>query len=218
MNNAIYFVELDEKIKFLKYEPLLGLLSAEKRDRILKFHFDIDKKLGVVSDLLVRYLACVYLDVDNSELRFATNEYGKPFLEGKKDFHYNVSHTRNAVVVAVSNNSIGVDVEKIREYDSGIVKRFFCHKEQNYIKTSAETAKRNFFEIWTKKESYIKWKGKGLLIPLNSFDVLDDRLPCFFETFERGSYIISTFMKDNRHFDFRCITEEWLYKMVCKIY
>lgn len=29
-----------------------------------------------------------------------------------------------------------------------------------------------FYEVWTKKESRIKWEGKGLYIPLSSFSVL----------------------------------------------
>lgn len=218
MNHEIYFIELDESIEFSKYEPLLRLLSPEKKERILRFHFEIDRKLGVVSDLLVRYLACRYLEVDNSELIFETNEYGKPFLLGKPNFHYNVTHTRNAIAVAVSNSLVGVDVEKIREYENGIVKRFFDYKEQEYIEKNPESANRNFYEIWTKKESYIKWKGKGLLIPLNSFDVLDEKLPCFFEIFEKKSYVISACIKNKRRFDFQCITEEWLYKTINEIF
>lgn len=200
--DRVYFVELDEKIPFLTYEHLLKKLSTEKRDRILKFHFDIDKKLGVVSDLLVRCLACNYLDVDNSELRFDTNEYGKPFLVGTPDFHYNISHTRNAIAVAVSRNPVGIDVEKIREYERGIVNSFFCQKEKTYIVNDIENESKHFYEVWTKKEAYIKWIGKGLSMPLNSFDVFDDKLSCCLETFEKRNYMISICRTDNIQLDF----------------
>ncbi len=202
MEDKVYFVELDEKIPFLTYEHLLQLLSTEKRERIWKYHFDLDKKLSVVSDLLVRYLACNYLDVHNSKLRFEMNEYGKPFLAGIPDFHYNISHTRNAIAVAVSRNPVGVDVEKIREYEGGIVSRFFCQKEKIYIENDNENASRRFYEVWTKKEAYVKWAGKGLSIPLNSFDVFDDKLSCCFETFENRNYMISICKEDHIHVDF----------------
>lgn len=56
-----------------------------------------------------------------------------------------------------------------------MAKRFFTVEEAEFINKSTD---RNsaFFEIWTKKESFVKAVGKGLAIPLNSFSVLTDRI------------------------------------------
>lgn len=43
--------------------------------------------------------------------------------------------------------------------------------ERLYSLESCQT--HRFFEIWTKKESQIKWEGMGLAKPLPSFSVLD---------------------------------------------
>lgn len=182
---------LDKEINFSVYLPLLRLLSQEKINRISRFCFDVDKKLSVVSDLFVRYLICSTLYKKNEELIFATDNYGKPYIEGVQDFYYNISHTQNAIAVATSKIPVGVDIERIQVFDNRIVERFFSQNEAKYIKSSIENQKDRFCEIWTKKEAYVKWLGKGLSVPLNSFDVLDGNLPCLFRTFVKEDYRIS---------------------------
>ena len=55
------------------------------------------------------------------------------------------------------------------EFD--IVKCFFHPDEQAFIKDDQQIER--FYEVWTKRESRIKWKGKGLHIPLLCFSVFD---------------------------------------------
>lgn len=205
IKNELYFIQLDKEIEFSAYVPLLKLLSEEKQNRISKFCFDVDKKLGVVSDLFVRYLICSSLYEKNEELLFTTNSYGKPYIKGVQNFHYNISHTLDAIVVATSRYPVGVDIEHIRTFDGRIVERFFCQNEAEYIKSSRENQQDRFYEIWTKKEAYVKWIGKGLSVPLNSFDVLDVNLPCDFRAFTKGSYRISV-CGENKNYFFNCIS------------
>jgi 4'-phosphopantetheinyl transferase len=56
--------------------------------------------------------------------------------------------------------------------------RFFTSEEQSYISASPD-ANIAFYEIWTKKEAYIKYIGKGLAVPLNSFSVFSINTPMF---------------------------------------
>ena len=187
----LYFVELDESIPFDQYSDLLSLLSKEKQEQIQKFHFEVDKKLSLLSDVLVRYVACNLLGVSNVDLLFQKNEYGKPHLVGIDNFHYNISHTRNAFVVGVSKETIGVDIEKIRECEMKIANRFFTTEEVQYIKKGDKEVSKRFYEIWTKKEAYIKWRGKGLSIPLDSFNVVSNTLLCEFWSIQKTGYQIA---------------------------
>lgn len=173
--NKLYFVELDAEIGFSRYEPLLKLLSEEKQTRILKFQYDMDKKLRLISDLFVRCLACEYLKVKNYELKFDINDYGNPIMVGVQDFYDNVSYTRNAFVVGIAQTSIGVDVEKICRFEKRVSERFFCKEEEYIEENDNENAEQRFYEVWTPKEAYIKWMGRGLSIPLNSFSFLKRR-------------------------------------------
>lgn len=100
------------------------------------------------------------------------------------------------IAVAISNNPVGVNVEKIREIDVRIAKRFFTECELNYIKKDRNCIYEHFFEIWTKKEAYIKYIGKGLSVSLNSFDVTDKRLSGHFYTVGYGKYIINMYGRE----------------------
>jgi 4'-phosphopantetheinyl transferase len=189
--NKLYFIKIDEDIDEHTFNFLLLLTSYEKQQKINNFRFDIDKKLSLFSDILVRYLACKSLNLANKDLHFAISEYSKPYLIGYRDFQYNISHTRSAIVVGVSNLTIGVDIEKIRKSHLKIAKKFFTYNEFDYILTESGNQDKLFYEIWTKKEAFIKWIGKGLSIPLISFDVTSEELKDKISTYQIDDYIIS---------------------------
>lgn len=106
-------------------------------------------------------------------------------------FFPSVSHTSNIIVIVVSNNEIGVDIEKIRNADLRIAKRFFTKYEQEYILENSLVQNNRFYEVWTKKEAYMKYVGKGLHMPINSFNVFDRNISEKLKTFKRDDYSLS---------------------------
>lgn len=189
--NKLFVVPLDETFDSELYDTLSLLIAHDKKARLDNYKSDIDKKLGLYADLLVRIAIYQDLSIENCDIEFDTNGYGKPHLINDQEYHFNISHTHNMIAVAISNNPVGVDVEQIREIDIGIAKRFFTEREQNYIEKSQDDLYERFFEIWTKKEAYIKCTGKGLSAPLNSFDVTDKSLSKHFYTVGYGKYIVN---------------------------
>ena len=167
-----YYTKISPAIVADKFEWLMSFLPKEKQKQITLFQNDIDKKLSLYSDILVRLITIKTLNICNKKIVFGKNQYGKPFLLGTHDFSFNLSHTREAVIVAISDKPIGADIEKTRDAPLDIANRFFTINEQKYIKQASTNVDKRFYEIWTRKEAYIKYIGKGLAIPLPSFDVL----------------------------------------------
>jgi 4'-phosphopantetheinyl transferase len=69
---------------------------------------------------------------------------------------------------------VGIDVEKIRPEAAtdDIAARFFSEQEVKELSMIPDEARtEGFFRCWTRKEAYIKARGKGLQIPLRSFSV-----------------------------------------------
>lgn len=119
--------------------------------------------------------------VSNGEIEMQRDKGGKPYItvQGKKisDF-FNISHTLGVGVVIFSNCEIGIDIEVIESPDDRIAQRFFHQNEKQYLYDSIgerEYGKR-FYEIWTKKEAYLKWNGMGLAGGLRNLNVLTKRI------------------------------------------
>ena len=92
-----------------------------------------------------------------SDREFLAAAGGKPYLNC--NLFFNVSHSENMVLCALSHSEIGCDVEKIRAVRQGALSRVFSPREREYIGSDPE----RFFRLWTIKESYIKYKGASVL-------------------------------------------------------
>ena len=111
--------------------------------------------------------------------------HGKPYFPGTA-IHFNISHSGDYKVLAIAETPVGVDIEKVRKADLRVANRF-AQTEKDYVLEKDNNYR--FFEIWTKKEAYLKYKGTGLRGGLDSFDVFS--LPEDINTFRFKEYFIS---------------------------
>ena len=96
--------------------------------------------------------------------------HGKPFLPNGPFF--NLSHTDGAVIVAVADVAVGIDIEAMKSVNLDDFNRFFTQKEQDQIK-KAENGLHEFYKTWTAKEAIMKCDGRGLQIPLKQIITQD---------------------------------------------
>jgi 4'-phosphopantetheinyl transferase len=168
----VYALSIETELSDTIFHLLLAYTSSEKHERILKYRKKLDAVRALLSDLLVRAAIIENLEIQNSNISFNYNKYGKPFLNNNQKFHFNVSHSGNWVVCAIDNNPIGIDIEKIDKIDLNISNHFFSNKESIYLMNQpCEHRLSYFYDLWTLKESYIKALGCGLSLPLNSFSI-----------------------------------------------
>jgi 4'-phosphopantetheinyl transferase len=100
------------------------------------------------------------------------NQYGRPYFEGNTDF--NISHSGQIVVCSlIEGGRTGIDVEAVREIDFASLGRYMTAEEWRNINRSKDRL-REFFRIWTRKESLIKADGRGLSIPLEDIGTISD--------------------------------------------
>ncbi len=157
------------------YRAFLDRVSPERRAKAKNFYRREDAVRTVVGEAMVRHLFGALYPARAFAL--SKNAYGKPYVQGFPDFHFNVSHSGDFVVCAVADGEVGVDVEHIRQADMALAERFFSRPEVEHLRgIPAGEQARWFYMIWTAKESYIKCVGEGLSIPLDSFWVLDGRV------------------------------------------
>lgn len=154
-----------------QYRALYETASTQRRKRADRYRHREDALRCLVSEALLRL---VLGTADFTEEKAAA---GKPYIRNRPDFHYNLSHSGCWVVLASGDREVGVDVERIRpETDTeAISNRFFSIPEQQYVQMDPVQSRHRFFEIWTAKESYIKYLGTGLKTDLTAFNVLSLR-------------------------------------------
>ena len=124
--------------------------------------------------------------------------------DGGDTVSFNVSHSADWVVLAFGRNrDIGVDIEKIkREMDVlSIASRYFAPEEIALIE-NAEDRHAMFFQLWARKEAYVKACGSTLFQELGSFSVpveeYGEKDGWIFQRLEAGSKYAAAVVTDKK--------------------
>lgn len=186
----IYFSNIKSELSKKQYAYFKTCISNDLREKLHRFHFEEDRLRSLYGNIMVRNLACKKLGMKNYEITFSYSEYGKPYIEETPEFHFNISHSHDWVICAVSSSQIGVDIEKVQLVDMDIAERFFSEEEyQDLLYMPKEEQMPYFYRLWCSKESYIKYTGKGLSMPLNSFHFwFDDKNQIHYENIPESLY------------------------------
>ena len=155
-----------------------GLLDEAERKKAGKFRRLADRRRYIAAHARVRQILGLYAGCEPEEIGFRFNEFGKPSLSNNgqaRDIRFNLAHSGELGVICVSRGrEVGVDVELIRPEFAGldVARKFFSPRELEQLEAMpAAIQTAAFFRCWTFKEAFIKAKGRGLSIPLDSFDV-----------------------------------------------
>ncbi len=157
------------------FKKELDLLPKIRQKEILKKSDINAQKRSLVGDMLIKkYLSKIY-QVSPEKIEIRKGEHGKPYVLNLPA-HFNVSHSGNYTVLAVSDAPIGIDLEIIKEFSAILAKKLFSEEELKYIsgkdsKRSKGSMQQCFYEIWTAKEAYLKFKGVGLSGGIKSLEL-----------------------------------------------
>lgn len=166
---------INQDIDDNKIEEFTRLISKEKLEKINRYRLREDYLRSLYGDILVRSEIIKQLGIANSDIKFVLNKYGKPYIEGYNNLFFNISHSEDWVICAISDEEVGVDIEKIEKAPVEVAEHYFHSREYKLIRGKApEEVNEYFYKMWTLKESYIKWLGKGLSKQLDSFSVNED--------------------------------------------
>ncbi|MBE6030086.1 MAG: 4'-phosphopantetheinyl transferase superfamily protein [Clostridiales bacterium] len=105
-------------------------------------------------------------------------EYGKPYIADKDiEIGFSISHSGNYWGCIVGDEPVGLDIQVVEDRCgiSAIAERFFSESENDYLKREDERGfgLEAFYDIWVRKEAYIKLTGRGIGQGLSSFSVAD---------------------------------------------
>ena len=167
---------VDINVGFNHQHFLLKSVNDEQKEKALRFKNEKDQIRSLISSYLINSL---------SDQKLLKKEMGKPYYENGP--YFNVSHSGKYVIMALSENEVGVDIEENNDKDMSALTRIFNESEAKMIKEHAD-----FYYLWCAKESLIKCFGGSVSqikeipsLPLNGL-----------KTFKGKDYQSQTFLFD----------------------
>ncbi len=145
-------------------QSLEQLLSSIEKARADRYKFDTHRYRFIVARANLRLILSKYLNLPPQEIKFSYTPKGKPFLADYPHLQFNLSHSQDLAVYALTwNSAVGIDLEYQKDIDGlrSLSERFLSKAESQIIQTSS-TPQHTFYKIWTLKEAYLKGTGYGL--------------------------------------------------------
>lgn len=142
-------------------------VPQKRKEKILRYRTEEARKQGLASSLLLQQVLLLH-GKDMNYISYGEN--GKPEIEG---IYFNLSHSHEIAVCAVSDAPVGCDVEKIEKRREKVATHFFTSKEITYMDSLLEKEKDDaFYRLWTMKESYMKMTGEGMKLSLKRIEFI----------------------------------------------
>jgi 4'-phosphopantetheinyl transferase len=156
---------------------LQSFLDDAELGRAERFVFERDRTRFVAARSILRLLVARYLNSSARTIEFRYGPQGKPALSPNTPLRFNLAHSDGLALYALSlDRELGIDLESQRRFthlnNREIVESHFSKKEQEEFNALDPRLQDSaFYLAWTRKEAYLKARGEGLRIPLQSFDV-----------------------------------------------
>lgn len=152
-----------------------ALLDQTERDRARGYRFARDRDRYVARRGQLRSLLAAEVDRPAFALRIIEDSLGRPFLADYPDLYFNLSHSNGRALFAIGHGfPVGCDLEWRNP-------ELACPKVAARLFAPAECAALDalppeqwvagFYNVWTRKEAFVKAIGQGLSYPLDTFTV-----------------------------------------------
>ena len=158
-------------------DRLINLLPQERREKTDSRKRAEDKAASLAAGLLLS-LATERMGLPGADEYIKYNAYGKPYYDltayervmhtavrpsRVPQVYFNISHSRDRVMCAVSDAEVGCDVELIRPEVMHMAHGMLHPFESGLYEALADDEERQrfFFRRWAVKESYVKAAGTG---------------------------------------------------------
>lgn len=146
----LWTARMERPLSDAEREGILPLLPPARRERLLKMA-DVGKQREPLCAYLILCLALRQKYGWKELPEVALSQLGKPYFPECPDVHFNISHSSGAVLVGVSDQEIGVDIERVRPVGQRMM-----------VRLAHVTTKEAFFQSWVRREARAKRSGDGI--------------------------------------------------------
>lgn len=129
---------------------MMALLPPERRERLLLVRQEERRQEPLCAYFILRRALrerCGWRELPE----IALTSRGKPYFPRHPEVQFNLSHTAGAVLVGISDEPLGVDIEHIRPVSQRAMRRL----------ADVDT-REDFFRSWVRREARAKRSGDGV--------------------------------------------------------
>lgn len=161
-------------------EDLIHFLNSDEVNRANRYYKEKDRHQFIICRAILKIVLAAHTRSNVKKISLDYDFNKKPFLGSYPWLHFNVSHSEDFALIAISQSKVGIDIESIaNSFDfSPLLPDVFTEKEISFVQ-NAENKEEAFYSLWTRKEAVVKAVGKGIdddfkkvpsLIGQHSFD------------------------------------------------
>ncbi|MBE7088321.1 MAG: 4'-phosphopantetheinyl transferase superfamily protein [Clostridiales bacterium] len=157
----VYLAEIYEELN------IEGVYPTERRNEILSCKSDKVKREKYSAWKLLELAVKKSFGLDFNTLKFKKNESGKWLCDR---FYFSLSHSKNAVAVALSTSPVGVDIEIIKEPKNwSVANKILSDFQLEKLNGLFGVNKVEYFILkWTEKESAYKMQNDIPILKINT--------------------------------------------------
>jgi 4'-phosphopantetheinyl transferase len=167
----IFAAQATRVYEMFYFDRIYPYINSERRERINSFLHIEDALRSLAGEWLTRLVLSEKLHLNLFDININYGENGKPILNYPSGLHFNISHSADWSVCAISTLPVGIDIEIIQPIELSIAKDCFTENEYKTMTGFADRAAQlnYFYHTWTIKESYLKAIGSGFSKAPDSF-------------------------------------------------
>jgi 4'-phosphopantetheinyl transferase len=168
------------RLHFPSYIPLTDelyiILHPEEKIISASFKREKDRQRYIIGKAALRILLGNYLNINPTAVKFIPGENDKPALGEGCPIDFNISHSEDYMLIAIANTPVGIDIEyyNTRYQINDMMHFVFSEGEILFIKNNADSYSA-FYQLWTRKEAFLKAVSKGLNGDILSVPCLNGR-------------------------------------------
>lgn len=143
-------------------------MAPQRYAYVLQFKRDVDRYNAAIAYVLL----CMACNKVVGELYHGEN--GKPVFKGsQRGIKFSITHSTNIVAIAISNHSIGIDIEQNNLVNREIIQTVCCKNEQVQIQKDNKLAT----VFWTAKEAISKLRNEDWYsTPVTDLSIKDQNI------------------------------------------
>ena len=161
-----------------RLSALPASLTEEENRRALRLRRGHTHQHFVVGRTSLRHLLGAALGLPPRDVPIIPGPFGRPQTPPHNGIQlsFNVAHSAGTILIALSRiGAIGIDLEHLDPATDSleVARHAFTPAEAASLNALTEPDHRRqaFFRCWTRKEAVIKADGRGLSLPMSSFEV-----------------------------------------------